>query len=187
MAERALAEENVRRSSDPGRTPGGRREPPPSASGTVKPISERVLVGDLENGRPTGVAGELHPQDLHTGTKAGSVNPVGLETGELDPLGARRGHLLANVLGGSGTDRGNLAWMHKRINNSSYKTEFENPVIRALRAGQAVRFGVRPLFRPGEAAPHAVEVWATGSNGQTIVPVRTILTPGLSDVPVPGE
>ncbi len=91
------------------------------------------------------------------------------------------------MLGGSGTDRGNLAWMHKRINNSSYKTEFENHVIRALRSGQAVRFGVRPLFRPGEAAPYAVEVWATGGNGQAIVPVRTILTPGLSDVPVPGE
>src|SRR6266540_202928 len=187
MAERALAEGNVRRSSEPGRTPGRSRQPAPPPSGPVKPISERVLVGDLENGLPTGVTGELHPQDLHTGTEAGSVDPVGLRRGELDPLGARRGHLLANVLGGSGTDRGNLAWMHKRINNSSYKTEFENHVIRALRSGQAVRFGVRPLFRPGEAAPYAVEVWATGGNGQAIVPVRTTLTPGLSDVPVPGE
>ncbi len=113
--------------------------------------------------------------------------PGRAQAGGARPARSSPGHLLANVLGGSGTDRGNLAWMHKRINNSSYKTEFENHVIRALRSGQAVRFGVRPLFRPGEAAPYAVEVWATGGNGQAIVPVRTILTPGLSDVPVPGE
>src|SRR6266511_4543064 len=90
MAERALAEGNVRRSSEPGRTPGRSRQRAPPPSGPVKPISERVLVGDLENGLPTGVTGELHPQDLHTGTEAGSVDPVGLRRGELDPLGARR-------------------------------------------------------------------------------------------------
>jgi hypothetical protein len=149
----------------------------------VPPASERVLVGDLENGLPTGVTGELVPEDLHTGSPSSSdVNPVGLRTGELDPLGARRGHLLGNLFGGSGRDRGNLAWMHKRINNSDFKVQFENPLRRALESGETVLFGVRPKYRGDEVAPYAVEVWATTTSGKVIVPVRDIASPGLSDV-----
>jgi hypothetical protein len=197
LEQRGRASGGTRSEATPVRSPGPRR---PAASpkkaatkaaapkqaaakGAVSPISERVLVGDLENGLPTGVTGELHPSDLHTGSPSSSdVNPPGLETGELDPLGARRGHLLANLFGGSGRDPRNLAWMHKRINNSDFKVQFENPVRRALEAGQPVRFGIRPKFRPGELAPYEVEVWATTPGGKQVVPVRAIATPGLSDI-----
>ncbi|MBM2614004.1 DNA/RNA non-specific endonuclease [Actinoplanes sp. LDG1-06] len=154
--------------------------PPPVP---VRPFSERVHYGDLENGRPTGVIGELHPRDLRTGTRTGDVYPPGLQRGELDPLGARRGHLLGNLFGGSGRDVRNLAWMHKTVNNSHFKTEFENPVRAALERGETVRFGVRPLYRPGEAAPFAVEVWAESAT-MKIAP-KSVPTPGLSDVPMP--
>jgi hypothetical protein len=199
LPERVLEERGTRVDTTPGRS-GGRRPRPSAkahgqAQGTTgsssvkapaagtKPFAERVLVGDLENGRPTGVVGELVPSDLHTGSRSSSdVNPLGLTTGELDPLGARRGHLLGNQFGGSGRDLGNLAWMHERINNSDFKMGFENPLRKALKSGRSVRFGVRPKYRGDEMAPHAVEVWATGTDGQVVVPRHDIPTPGLSDV-----
>ncbi|MGV9385748.1 DNA/RNA non-specific endonuclease [Nonomuraea sp. NPDC003707] len=191
LEKRALESGGMRRDATPGRTSGRRSDSgadaaaktaTPAESGAL-PISERVLVGDLENGLPTGVIGELVPVDLHTGSPSSSdVNPIGLRTGELDPLGARRGHLLGNLFGGSGRDRGNLAWMHEKINNSDFKVQFENPLRRVLESGQSVRFGVRPKYRGHELAPYAVEVWATTTGGQVVVPVRDIATPGLRDI-----
>ena len=117
-----------------------------------------MLVGALdEQGRATFVTGELHPEDLRTGTATGKVYLPGLERGELDPLRARRGHLLAKLFGGRGSDRGNLVWLREEVNNSSYKTLFENPVRAALEKGENVRFSIEPHFQPGEAAPYAVE------------------------------
>jgi hypothetical protein len=140
-------------------------------------------VGDLENGLPTGTTGELTPADLNTGTSTSSdVNLVGQQPQGVAGYGARKGHLLANVMGGSGRDLGNLAWMHVLVNNSSYKILFENPVIKALKSGENVRFGVRPKFRGSEVAPYEVEVWATTASGKVLVPARNIPTPGLRDL-----
>jgi DNA/RNA non-specific endonuclease len=147
----------------------------------IPPLAERVNFGQQENGRATGVTGEIYPSDLHTGTETKDFYPQGLEKGELDPLGARRGHLLGNLFGGSGTDPRNLAWMHKRINNSQFKIEFENPLRSTLQnEGGPVKLSVRPRFRGNENAPYAVEVWFQGP--KTTVGPKTILTPGLGDI-----
>jgi hypothetical protein len=184
-------------SPPPGSTPSAGLTKAPGASGAASapeataaaksappPLAARVHYGDLENGRPTGVIGELHPSDLKTGTPTGRTYPPGFEAGELKQANAARGHLLADVLGGSGSDPRNLAYMHRIVNGSAFKTLFEHPVRRALESGDVVRFGVRPLFREGAAAPHALEVWAEGAQG-TIVQARSIVAPGLSDVPSP--
>jgi DNA-entry nuclease len=146
-----------------------------------------VVTGTLdEHGRATYVVGELRPEDLHTGTETGAVYPPGLTRGELDPLRARRGHLLANLFGGKGSDPRNLAWLYERVNLSSFKTRFENPIRAALQRGEDVRFSIEPNYRVGEAAPYEVEVWASSAGGtKQIVPVQRIPTPGLSDIPVP--
>ena len=152
--------------------------PPPSG---IRPFEERVHFGELDElERPTGVIGEVHPSDLHTGTETGSFYPAPLGKGELDPLGARRGHLLGNLFGGPGEDPRNIGWMFKRINNSQFKTEFENILRAALESGETVAFGVRPLYKGSELAPYAVEVWLQGP--KTMLPPKTILTPGLSDL-----
>ncbi|MEU9455112.1 DUF4157 domain-containing protein [Streptomyces sp. NPDC048277] len=176
---RALADRGMHVEDVPRRTPG--RRPAPTAPGTV-PIADRVLIGDLENGLPTGVVGELIPTDLGTGTdSAHDVSPGGRQFDGAADVGARKGHLLANVLGGSGRDLGNLAWMHQWINNSTFKLEFENEVIRALKSGESVRFSVRPKFRPGESAPYEIEVWAATARSD-IVPRHDIRTPGMGDL-----
>jgi len=184
MGERGMHVESMPSRSDARRREASDSSPSSSASRQAAvAFSDRVHVGDLENGLPTGTMGELTPADLNTGTSsAHDVNPVGQQPEGVARYGARKGHLLANVMGGSGRDLGNLAWMHVLVNNSSYKTAFENPVIKALRAGHNVRFGVRPKFRGREVAPYEIEVWATTASGRVVVPVRNIRTPGLSDL-----
>ena len=175
--------------TSPTTTPTG----PTSVRITFDPIEKRVVTGDLENGRPTGVVGEVFPIDMvNRGSETGDVYPPGLVAGELNPLRGRRGHLLGNLFGGSGRDVVNLAWMHEVVNNSTYKTMFENPVRAALDNGSSVQFSITPLYEPGHAAPYAVEVWAraTAPDGttETVVPAGTTIdAPGLSDVPMPPD
>ncbi|MFF3374070.1 DNA/RNA non-specific endonuclease [Streptomyces sp. NPDC002680] len=185
MEAQVMGERGMHVETMPNRSDARRRENPDTSSSRQPAVAfaDRVQVSALENGLPTGTMGELTPADLNTGTSsAHDVNPVGQQPEGVARYGARKGHLLANVMGGSGRDLGNLAWMHVLVNNSSYKTAFENPVIKALRAGHNVRFGVRPKFRGPEVAPYEIEVWATTETGQVVVPVRNIRTPGLSDL-----
>uniref|UniRef100_A0AAU1ZSG8 DNA/RNA non-specific endonuclease n=1 Tax=Streptomyces sp. NBC_00093 TaxID=2975649 RepID=A0AAU1ZSG8_9ACTN len=186
MEARVMGERGMHVETMPSRSDARRPAASDSSSAsrqTAVAFADRVHVGDLENGLPTGTMGELTPADLNTGTSsAHDVNPVGQQPEGVARYGARKGHLLANVMGGSGRDLGNLAWMHVLVNNSSFKTAFENPVIRALREGHNVRFGVRPKFRGREVAPYEIEVWATTATGRVVVPVRNIRTPGLSDL-----
>lgn len=160
--------------------------PPPTATAPVPGFDERVLVGGVDGEhRATHVTGELHPADLHSGTPSGRTSPpTELDRPDLFRLRARRGHLLGNLFGGKGTDAANLMWLHRWVNNSSYKTQFENLIADALRRGEDVRFTILPHYRAGEAAPFEVEVWAESAAG-TVVPHRTIPTPGLSDLRVP--
>jgi hypothetical protein len=185
MEAQAMEEPGMHVEVVPNRTSGRRPAASASESGGV-PLSERVHVGDLENGLPTGVVGELTPADLHTGTSTSDdVSPVGQQPEGAGRYGARKGHLLGEVMGGSGRDLGNLAWMHKWVNNSTFKKLFENAVIKALKSGKSVRFGVRPKFRGSEVAPYEIEVWATTGSGEVLVPVRNIRTPGLEDLSRP--
>jgi len=75
--------------------------------------------------------------------------------------------------------------MHEWVNNSPYKVYFENPVRAALERGETVHFDIQPHFEPHAAAPYAVEVWARTKSGTVIVEHRTILTPGMSHLPMP--
>ncbi|GAA3536953.1 eCIS core domain-containing protein [Kribbella ginsengisoli] len=144
----------------------------------LKPFEQRVQFGALENGRPTGVMGELHPSDLRTGSATGVYKPPGLEgsTGQRPHLG----HLLGNQFGGSGTDPRNLVWMHQKVNLSKYKLEFEHVLRKALRNGETVTFGITPLYRGSEKAPYAVEVWMTGT--KTVMPRKIVPTIGVPDL-----
>jgi hypothetical protein len=157
------------------------------AAGTPAPgFGERVLIGGLdEYGRATHVTGEIHPADLHTGTPTGDFYPPGAVRGELKQLRARRGHLLANLFGGKGTEPRNLMWLNEFVNNSPYKTRLENLIAGALRRGENVRFTIVPHFRtPRAAAPYEVEVWAVSDAGP-VVPHQRIPTPGLGDLELP--
>ena len=177
------------------------RNPAGSTARPAKPF-KGVTVGALDElKRPTHVLGEVKPSDLHTGSATGKTYPVGLEPGELSTPAwrknlpdkeavqpryrAQRGHLLAALFGGQGTDPRNLVWMHEKINLSRFKVEFEHPFRAALKRNESVAFSIQCLYRSREAAPYALEVWARSSSGAIIVPHKSILTPGLSDIDIP--
>jgi hypothetical protein len=197
-AEPALSELSADLERIRARYPGAFEPRAPAAKPPVRPTTagagtassapgfrDRVLVGAVdESGRATHVTGELHPSDLHTGTPTGDYYPPGAGRGELHR--ARRGHLLADLFGGRGSQPGNLMWLDYWVNNSPYKTEFEHLVADALRSGENVRFTIVPHFRDARAAaPYAVEVWAETTAGKIVVSHRSIPTPGLSDLRLP--
>jgi hypothetical protein len=180
-------EQRYRRALSPRAAP----PPRPNVGATRTPVhdpADRVQFGALdESGRATHVTGEARPTDLRTGTETADFYPPGAVRGELNNLHARRGHLLANLFGGSGTRPGNLMWLNEFVNNSPYKTEFEHLIARALDQGHSVRFTIVPHFRsPRSAAPYAVEVWAETTAGSIVVSHRSIPTPGLRDLEIPS-
>jgi hypothetical protein len=170
--------------------PKAPKPPKPAKPKPTTPARDRVLLGDTENDLPTGVMGVVEPADLGTGTKTRSdVSPLGQQDPSVARFGARKGHLLGRLFGGSGSDPRNLAWMHVLDNNSKFKTVFENRVAEALRNGNQVAVIVTPRYRPAArgapdaAVPYELEVWAKIVNGKTIVKHQVIpAAGGLSDI-----
>nr|WP_185124448.1 DNRLRE domain-containing protein [Streptomyces sp. TLI_185] len=88
---------------------------------------------------------------------------------ELDPPGFRKGmnraHLLANQLGGTGTDRRNLVSLWATPNNSQMK-KVENNVARMVAAGQTVYYQVSAHYTGGNGAPDYLSItWSNLTTG----------------------
>jgi RHS repeat-associated protein len=117
-------------------------------------------------GRPTGVSARLTPEMAGTGTDpARSIRPPGFGGGE---AGHARAHLLANQLGGSGTEPRNLVTLHQNPANSPAMRGFESETRRALDAGQTVDYTSTPIYRGDEPMPIGVTISAQGSGGLDI-------------------
>jgi DNA-entry nuclease len=94
-----------------------------------------------------------------------SIRPPGLDA--LPPRNHARGHLLGRQLGGSGQVASNLVAMYQSRANSPVMRDYETMVAEAVRAGETIRYQVRPLYRtPSDrGAPIAVRVRASGNRG----------------------
>lgn len=142
----------------PGAGRAGRFRPPapPSTPGTA--------FGELDElGRATGASATITREMLGTGTRASSsIRPPGYAG---RPAGHARGHLIARLLGGSGTDARNLVTLYQNPANSPVMRGFEQQVANAVRGGQVVRYEAVPIYRGTEAIPRAVTLRATGDGG----------------------
>ncbi|MGR2741106.1 DNA/RNA non-specific endonuclease [Billgrantia sp. Q4P2] len=123
-----------------------------------------VILGALDHlGRPTGVTATITRDMIKTGGPANpSIRPPGFEGGANNHS---RGHLLANVLGGSGNDARNLVTLFQRNTNSPNMRYFEAQVRNAVESGQAVNFRAVPVYTGGELVPTGVTLTARGSGG----------------------
>jgi hypothetical protein len=88
----------------------------------------------------------------------------------LDQLPARnraRAHLLGRQLGGSGDLPANLVALYQTRANTPVMRDYESAVADAVRAGETVRYRVRPRYpSPGfEGAPSAIRITAAGDRG----------------------
>ena len=107
-----------------GRGPGPTITPPPvppntECDGQTRPSNDPYLPLDAL-GRPTGAATTLNSTVLRSGTKAPlSMRPPGY----VDGVGLVRGHLLAKVLGGSGTETRNIVAEYTSANQTQRNIE----------------------------------------------------------------
>ncbi|SHP36901.1 Uncharacterised protein [Mycobacteroides abscessus subsp. abscessus] len=129
----------------------------------TKQGGQAVYQGVDNLGRPTGVTARITPDMIRTGSDAmRAPTPPGFGG---QAAGHARGHLLANVLGGSGKLSENLVTLINNPVNSPVMRGFEMSVAKAVEGGQIIDYAVTPLYRGAEAMPEAVQIIAKGNGG----------------------
>jgi hypothetical protein len=170
--DRALATGAVADTAMLSATPRGapvRKPAPPQRAQPVSPPLMRPNIRNRElnaNGQATGINATVTTPMLGTGTRA-RPNPPGW-SGHSDDHNEARSHLLAKVLGGSGTDRRNLVTLTHNGANTPQMRDFELGVARRVRAGEVVEYSATPLYRPGVLPPSHLLLTAYGSRGAPI-------------------
>lgn len=130
----------------------------PPAPQIKAPRTPAIRLGELSaQGQATGVTASVTPDMLGTGTKARRrIKPPGFLDGD------SRGHLYGNQLGGPGDDRRNLVTLTQHPFNSPQMSNFESGVARRVRAGEAIEYTSKPLYREGALPRSAILLTATG-------------------------
>lgn len=132
----------------------------------TKQGGQAIFHGVDNLGRPTGITARITPDMIRTGTKAPDyVRPPGFLGGA---AGQARGHLLAKVLGGSGTESRNIVALIGNPVNAPAMRGFEAVVQGAVESGKTVDYVVTPLYKGDELMPAAVQIVATSSEGLEI-------------------
>jgi hypothetical protein len=122
------------------------------------------IVGALK--RRTGMIAELS-SSLPMGTEAiKSIIPPGFD--QLPTDNRARGHLLARLLGGSGSEPENLVALYQNPVNNKVMRSVERQIRRAVDAGETVIYQAIPIYKETELAPIGVTIEAVGSKGLEI-------------------
>ena len=137
---------------------------PISAPAATAP--SRIDYGSLNaSGQAQGIEATITRDMLGTGSHAkGSIKPPGWDS---ENGNHSRGHLLARMLGGSGSDERNLVTLFQRDTNSPVMRDFETQVHDAVAAGETVNYRVTPIY-DGDGKPTSVALQARGSQGLDI-------------------
>ena len=93
------------------------------------------------------------------------IRPPGLD--ELPARNRARAHLLGRQLGGSGDLPANLVALYQTRANTPVMRDYESAVAEAVRAGETIRYSVRPRYPSAtfNGAPSAIRITATGNHG----------------------
>ena len=110
-----------------------------------------AVYGNLDDwNRVTTMDAMVTPNMYDTGTDADSrILPTGWKKSEQNasnPEQLNRGHLLADVLGGSGEDWRNLVTLYRNANYPTMYFAAEDIVKSAIQHGSVVRYRVTPIF-----------------------------------------
>ena len=129
--------------------------------------------GDLdEYNRVTTMNALVTPDMYGTGTDAdSSVLPTGWSKSNQNssnPKQLNRGHLLADVLGGSGEDWRNLVTLYRNANYPTMYFEAEDIVREAIQNGSTVRYRVTPLFVGDELMCKGLHIMAKSINDDSV-------------------
>lgn len=106
----------------------------------------------------------IAPEMYQTGTDAdSSILPTGWSKSnqnESNPKQLNRGHLLADVLGGSGEDWRNLVTLYRNANYPAMYFARNSLSVKRIQSGTTVRYRVTPLFKDDELMREGLHIMA---------------------------
>jgi hypothetical protein len=140
----------------------------------IRRLGGTVQYGQVDpaTGQRSGISATITPamvaaaaQDQLGSPADSSIRPPGLN--QLPARNRARGHLLGRQLGGTGDLPANLVALYQTRANTPVMRDYETAVAEAVRAGEVVRYSVRPRYpsRTFDGAPSAIRITATGNHG----------------------
>jgi DNA-entry nuclease len=157
--------------------PPGPTQPSPGANGpadnsaAIGRLGGTVLYGQVDSttGQRSGVSATITPAMVAAAARdeLGSAADSSIRPPGLDRLPARnraRAHLLGRQFGGSGDLPANLVALYQTRANTPVMRDYETAVAEAVRAGEVIRYGVRPRYpSPSfDGAPSAIQIRSEG-------------------------
>lgn len=132
-----------------------------------------VNYGDLDElNRVTTMDAMITPEMYQTGTDAdSSILPTGWSKSnqnDSNPKQLNRGHLLADVLGGSGEDWRNLVTLYRIANYPAMYFASEYIISEAIQSGTTVRYRVTPVFQGDELLCKGLHIMAKSVNDDSV-------------------
>jgi DNA-entry nuclease len=132
-----------------------------------------AVYGNLDDwNRVTTMDAMVTPNMYDTGTDADSrILPTGWKKSEQNagnPEQLNRGHLLADVLGGSGEDWRNLVTLYRNANYPTMYFAAEDMVKTAIQHGTVVRYRVTPIFMEEELMCKGLHIMAKSVTDNSI-------------------
>jgi hypothetical protein len=127
---------------------------------------------DRATGQRSGVSATITPAMVAAAARdeLGSAADPDIRPPGLDQLPARnraRAHLLGRQLGGTGDLPANLVALYQTRANTPVMRDYESVVAEAARAGEVIRYAVRPRYPSAtfEGAPSPIRITASGDHG----------------------
>jgi hypothetical protein len=153
--------------------------PSPEANGAGNAAAIGRLGGKVEyghidraTGQRSGVRATITPAIVAAAARdaLGSAADPDIRPPGLDQLPRRnraRGHLLGRQLGGTGDLAANLVALYQTRANTPVMRDYESVVAEAARAGEVIRYTVRPRYPSAtfEGTPSAIRITASGDHG----------------------
>jgi len=158
--------------------PPGPSRPAPHVDGAadnhaaIARLGGRVEYGHVDpaTGQRSGVRATITPAMVAAAARdeLGSAADPDIRPPGLDQLPARnraRAHLLGRQLGGTGELPANLVALYQTRANTPVMRDYETTVAEAARAGQTIRYQVRPRYPSPSfnGAPSAIRIIAAGN------------------------
>jgi hypothetical protein len=141
---------------------------------TIRRLGGAVDYGHIDKatGQRSGISATITPAMVAAAAhdQLGSAADPDIRPPGLDQLPARnraRAHLLGRQLGGTGDLPANLVALYQTRANTPVMRDYETAVAEAVRAGETIRYRVRPIYPSPSfsGAPSAIAITASGDHG----------------------
>jgi DNA/RNA non-specific endonuclease len=154
--------------------PAPEADRPADNSAAIARLGGTVQYGHVDpaTGQRSGIRATITPAMVAAAARdeLGSAADPDIRPPGFDQLPARnraRAHLLGRQLGGTGELPANLVALYQTRANTPVMRDYETTVAEAARAGETIRYQVRPRYPSPDfkGAPNAIRIIAAGDRG----------------------